>query len=288
MKLSKPVKAVIFIVLLIVLGVGAIYARRGYYAFKVYYKQHKAEKILESEKYIVHAGGLITGADGVEYEYSNSMDALEESYNNGHRVVEIDFRFTSDGELACLHNWWRVGVHDSGDDVPELTLEEFLNEKIYGQFTPMWMGTLAEFMREHKDLYIVLDYGTDDVEEFQEFCDYIAEGYPDVMNRMIMQIYHNDYYAIAYDSGFVSIIYTLYKASEEELSPENLIGFAESQHLVGYTIKKSYATEDEYSYIMDAVRSTGVQYYVHTIDDADEQQMFFDEGFTAVYTNVND
>ena len=49
---------------------------------------------------IAHAGGQVNGAT-----YTNSLEALEENYQAGFRAFEIDFSFTSDRQLVCLHDW---------------------------------------------------------------------------------------------------------------------------------------------------------------------------------------
>ena len=50
---------------------------------------------------ILHAGGVTPeGVTG-----SNSLEALEHSYENGFRLLELDFSWTCDGELVCVHDW---------------------------------------------------------------------------------------------------------------------------------------------------------------------------------------
>ena len=49
---------------------------------------------------IAHAGGGINGIN-----YSNSIEALNHNYAKGFRYFEMDFSWTSDNKLVCLHDW---------------------------------------------------------------------------------------------------------------------------------------------------------------------------------------
>lgn len=49
---------------------------------------------------IAHACG---GIDG--YTYTDSLEALNQSYEKGDRLFDIDLRFSSDGEIVLRHEW---------------------------------------------------------------------------------------------------------------------------------------------------------------------------------------
>ena len=68
---------------------------------------HEESAWYHSAPLIYHAGG---GIDGLTY--SNSREALEHTLNQGNRFVEVDFLFTSDGQLVCAHDW-----HDISDSL---------------------------------------------------------------------------------------------------------------------------------------------------------------------------
>ena len=52
---------------------------------------------------IAHAGGGIDGNI-----YTDSLEALNQSYQNGTRLFDIDLRFTSDDEIVLRHDWTEV------------------------------------------------------------------------------------------------------------------------------------------------------------------------------------
>ena len=49
---------------------------------------------------IAHAGGQIENET-----YTNSLEALNANFKEGFRVFEIDFSWTTDTQLVCLHDW---------------------------------------------------------------------------------------------------------------------------------------------------------------------------------------
>ena len=62
---------------------------------------------VNKDKFILHAGGVTpNGILG-----SNSLEAVEHSYDNGYRVLEIDFCWTEDNHLVCVHDWDAYYAH---------------------------------------------------------------------------------------------------------------------------------------------------------------------------------
>ena len=49
---------------------------------------------------IAHAGGGLG-----KRTYTNSYEALDSNTKNGFKYFELDFTFTSDGRLVCIHDW---------------------------------------------------------------------------------------------------------------------------------------------------------------------------------------
>jgi arylsulfatase A-like enzyme len=55
---------------------------------------------VRSPAFVAHAGGGIKGRS-----YTNSLEALDENYRRGFRFFELDFNWTSDNQLVCIHDW---------------------------------------------------------------------------------------------------------------------------------------------------------------------------------------
>ena len=70
---------------------------------------------------IAHAGGGLG-----KRTYTNSYEALDSNIKNGCKYFELDFTFTSDGELVCIHDWKvNFKLAFGFETERRLTLEEF-------------------------------------------------------------------------------------------------------------------------------------------------------------------
>lgn len=128
--------------------------------------------------------------------YTNSKEAIESTLLDGNMLLEIDFLFTSDGHLVCLHEWQNL----QGLTKP-CTLERFLSLKIYYAYTTITAESIVDYMREYPDMYVIVDTkedaAVDVVAELLRLCDYD----PSVADRFVIQLY---------DRGMKSQILALY------------------------------------------------------------------------------
>ena len=60
----------------------------------------KNKKLDNQPQLIAHAGGGINGLT-----YMNSLEAIDLNYSLGLRYFEIDFSWTNDDRLVCIHDW---------------------------------------------------------------------------------------------------------------------------------------------------------------------------------------
>ncbi len=228
----------------------------------------------EDIRYIIHAAGTLDGLDG-----SNSLEGLEASVAAGCRYVELDFQFTADGELACIHDWYTQYTDAIPENGTALTLEQFQDCQIYGTYTPLWLDSLAAYMEAHPELYII----TDIKDRNPEGAAKIAADYPHLVDRFIIQIYDAAEYEPVRDAGFEHIIYTLYKLDwHGKTDTAALCEFAAGHPLLGYTF--SYELCDVEGYV-DGMKKAGVPLYIHTVNGDEEQQKYFDMGINGIYTD---
>lgn len=133
----------------------------------------------ERSRLIYHAGGEVDGES-----YTNSREAIEQTLSRGDMILEMDFLFTSDGHLVCLHEW-----NNFYGMTQPCTLEKFQSLKIFGRFTTITAAEFIGYMREYPDLYLVVDTKEKDpvsvVAELLRLCDYDA----DVARRFVIQLY---------------------------------------------------------------------------------------------------
>ena len=236
-------------------------------------KKRDIGKYFSDTPVIAHAGGLIDGKEG-----SNSLEALQTTYESGIKVIELDFNFTSDGELVCIHDWDTRFSSAISYGTP-LTFKEFLNCKIYNKYTPLWLDNLAEQLVWNPDLYIVTDVKDRNVDAAK----IIKDKYPNLMNRFIIQVYSEDEYKAVRELGFDQIIFSLYKLSwDEKTNTAALIRFAESHHIIGYT-----ASDELYNVpgFIDGLKKAKVPVFLHTVNDEKTQNRYYKNGIYGVYTD---
>lgn len=158
----------------------------------------------ETSRLIYHAGGAVGGQT-----YTNSREAIEETLSRGNMLLEIDFLFTSDGHLVCLHEWQNL----QGLTRP-CTLERFLSLKIYYQYTTLTAEDIIGYMRAYPDMYLIVDTkersAVDVTAELLRLCDYDS----DVADRFVIQLYEQGMKAqilALYPFGDDNFLFTAYK-----------------------------------------------------------------------------
>lgn len=239
---------------------------------------------LRSEiKYIIHAAGRLDGVDiyGNErtFDGSNSIEGLEQCEAAGARFVEIDFNFTADGELVCLHDWY-TQYADEITNYEALTLDEFLDARIYRNYTPAWIGDVADWLQRNADSYIITDIKDDNARGLSK----IAEDYPDLTDRFIVQIYSEDEYDMARELGFDYIIYTLYRLDWASKTDWRHLGEFERSHpLVGFAF--DYTLIDDAAGYLEGMLSLDVPLFIHTVNGDDEHARYFEMGIDGIYTD---
>ena len=226
-------------------------------------------------RYVLHAGGVTpNGKSG-----SNSIEAIDHSYAQGYRVIELDFCWTEDGYLVCVHDWDAYYAQQFGKTC--VTLDEFesVRHGTYG-FTSLTLYELAAWMETHEDAVIVTDIKENSVDGAR----LIAEQYPHLQDRFYFQIYRKEDHASVYDLGFHNIILTVYQLSwHEKVDAQALAAYAEAHPLVGLT----YPIElhEMYPDYTSTLLTSGTPLYVHTVNDAQVQKQLFAQGVFGVYTD---
>lgn len=222
--------------------------------------------------YIIHAAGSIHGLSG-----TNSFEALENAYNKGNRYIEIDFSFTSDLRPVCIHDWNYISF--PGFEKTKPTYKEFSHGNVYGSFTPLTLESLASFMTLHDDLYIVTD-----VKDYNiYFAGIVKREFPSLADRFIIQVYSEEQYDYISQMGFNNIIFSLYRLDwKKQLDTEYLVSFAKTHPLYAYTFNAVLCENEGY---VEGLLKAGIPLFVHTVNDKEEQQKYFDMGITGIYTD---
>ena len=107
-----------------------------------------------NHKFIAHAGG------GIEsYIYTNSLEAVNKSINNGFKLIEIDLKETSDNIFVGIHNWslFKNITNFEETSNKKLTLNEIKNLRINKKYKPITIEEINMIFSKNKDLYLVTD-----------------------------------------------------------------------------------------------------------------------------------
>lgn len=223
--------------------------------------------------YIIHASGEIDS-----HLSTNSREALRKAYRDGNRFIEIDFLFSSDGIPVCVHDWNEAILPGTEKHVPS-SLDDFVSNRIYGKFTPMTLQDVARFMTLHTDLYIITDVKDDNL----GFCEHLAENYPTLSDRFIIQVYSQDEYMSVLNLGFKKIIFTLYNLDwETKTSPYYLVAFSRQYPIYAFTFPYELCEIEEY---IETMKLAEVPLFIHTVNDKALQQKYFDMGIDGIYTD---
>ena len=128
---------------------------------------------------IYHAGGQING-----HTYTNSAEAVQKTLSEGNCFIEIDFAYTSDNRLVCVHGWDDVYMEEY---IP--TLEEFLSTKIQGKYTPMTAEDLIHIMKENPQMYLITDTKEEDLVSVIADLAELTQWDSSILDRFIIQLY---------------------------------------------------------------------------------------------------
>lgn len=214
-----------------------------------------------------------------QFSGANALEGLVRCADAGAAAVELDFSFTADGALVCLHHWSEMYIPGAGYGVP-MSLAEFRASRIYGCFTPLTLADAAAFFREHPDMTLV----TDIKERFDEAAEVIAEACADFSDRVVVQIYEESQYGIARTLGFERIAYTLYALPwEEKLDTAAHTAFAQTHDLEWIAFDVSLC---DHAVFLEEMLRIGVPLYVHTVNEKETTEFLLDIGIAGVYTDT--
>jgi len=205
-----------------------------------------------------HAGGGINGKT-----YTNGLEALDHNLKNGFSYFELDFSFTKDRRLVCIHDW-QPNFERAFGFLPERmpTLEDFEalveNKSTYELCT---ISTLATWMKKNPSAIIVTDIKQDNLEGLK----IIARKIPDFETRIIPQIYDPQNFKTVRMMGYKQIIWTL-----------------TFDGTCAITMTKDRAISN----LPRRIAEKNIPTYVHTVNTLDEMNKFVNDfGVTEIYTD---
>lgn len=220
---------------------------------------------------IAHAGGGLNGDS-----YTNSLAALNHNYEKGFDLFEIDFEWTADDQLVCIHDWHGNFKKRFGFDIAEKPSSAYL-ESIRGsiKYPVITLPELAKWIEMYPRAKLVTDVKIDNLKALE----LISKTINDYSVRVIPQIYDPNEYEAVKRLGYNKIILTLYKYPG---SNEKIIEAIKSMDLYAVTMPPLRAKQN----LAKELHKINVPTYVHTINSMEDYLEFANKyGITEVYTD---
>ncbi|WP_374644818.1 sulfatase-like hydrolase/transferase [Tabrizicola sp.] len=229
------------------------------------------QRVLDALPRIAHAGGRWNGMD-----YTNSHEALEAN-GGDFELIEIDLAWTSDERLVCLHDW-DAGFLAKDGALPAgpLPMAEFEARARAAPWHPCTLASLADWLRGHEGVRVVLDLKAGALDAYGA----IAETYPDLLGRLIPQVYQPEDWARVRDMGYDDVIWTLYQYDGDS---DAVLGWLARMDLPGLVMPPERL---EAGLALRARAATGVLTWVHTINSRAELEAVLEAGASEVFTDV--
>jgi glycerophosphoryl diester phosphodiesterase len=222
---------------------------------------------------IAHAGGGIDGN-----VYTNSYEALDFNLERGFAFFEIDFSFTTDRKLVCIHDWrdsYKRAFGLEQAEKPDLATFEFLvdNRSKYRKCT---LGGLAEWLELNPSATLVTDVKEHNLKALR----LISEEVSDFSTRVIPQVYFPENFGAVKDIGYRSIIWTLYRFHGTD---DDVLGWVEKFE-GPFAVTMSMAKAQ--TALPERLSELGIPTYVHTVNRQGVARRFREKyKVTEIYTD---
>ena len=222
---------------------------------------------------VAHAGGAINGET-----YTNSLEALDQNIKNGFSYFELDFSFTKDRRLVCIHDWQHSFEKAFGflpTRMPTFDDFETLVEN-KSKFELCTVSTLATWMKKNPSAIIVTDIKQDNLDGLK----ILAKKLPEFETRIIPQVYDPQNFQAVKMMGYKQIIWTLWSYDG---SNDDVLDWIDTfDGTFAITMTKDRAASD----LPRKLAERNIPTYVHTVNTVEELNKFVkDFGVTEIYTD---
>lgn len=255
-------------------------------------------------KVIAHAMGGIDGKD-----YTNSLEAMQYNYERGSRVFEVDVSLTSDNQLVLVHGWFqhandRINKPENGGF--PLSYKDFMENKIYGIYTPLDFDDLLDLMVKYPDINVVIDakytrkyaqegdYNAPEllndhdsiVSYFDRIYDSIQAKDKRLLDRIVVQIYSPEMYELINEKYmFKHYLYTLYM-NYNNTNGQEIINFVIENNIEVIAMELGNDTLDAIHDKLITLKSEAFKLYGFTYNDFnDYTELTTNLGFDGIFSD---
>ena len=218
---------------------------------------------------IAHAGGAVYG-----YRLTNSLEALDQAYQNGFRYIELDLELTSDAQIVLIHDWEGSAQRLLGS-AGRRTLESFSSAPVMAGLHLLTLDQLLDWLSAHPDCSIITDTKSEDNRSLLEQLMNRAGGQA---SAFIPQTFSYEEFQQVRSLGFDRVILSLYKMS---IDPAALTQFAQDSQPWAVTIPAEAMEQT----LLTSLSQSGISVYAHTVDSVDFFDQWSSMGLTGLYTN---
>jgi len=157
------------------------------------------------ERYVMHASGGYEGQ-----KYLNSVESFDYHISQGNTLFEIDFLYTSDGQIVCSHGFENIGGYSLSN---KPTYEQFKQSLVNGKYKPLLIDHIVKKIKINPQVKIIFDSKeSDKVKIFSELYDILLEQGFNPARNLILQIYNYQDYLILKDYKVKEFWFTNYMA----------------------------------------------------------------------------
>ena len=222
-----------------------------------------------------------------EYIYTNTKDALEESIEEGYRILEVDLHMTSDKEVVCRHTWYSDTFDVSYDGtIPDLAT--FEREKYFGTLTPLTGRGLLEIWSEHPKLWFITDVKQEENTSLTEVLNGLTDlakemGCEELLDHLIVQLYSvEDYAKVEAIYPIKHWLFTTYQLPDTPGAEIEAAAFSQENGFGAFTSPAWCMSSD---YFIDLAKDHNLNLFVHVVDTPEAAKKSMERGIYGFYTD---
>jgi glycerophosphoryl diester phosphodiesterase len=240
--------------------------------------------------FVAHAFGAVDG-----HGYTNSLEAFQRNYGRGFRVFEVDLVRLADGTALLAHDGLEAN-YGLNKPFTEATWADLAGHKYLGRYTILRVQELARLMRQHPDMYVILDSKYARLDIYRSMLRHAPERslreriFPHVEDRAELSEHRIAYpvqnYVLAlyrtqarnrYDDPIVGDFTNRYRA------PAVMMWWRDRDLSISLAANGRQARRYRPSFA-SALKGLGANVYVHSLGDPNQIQRFWDRGI-GVYSD---
>jgi glycerophosphoryl diester phosphodiesterase len=232
--------------------------------------------------FVAHAFGAVDGN-----LYTNSLEAFQRNYGRGFRVFEVDLVRLADGTALLAHDGLEAN-YGLNKPFTQATWGDLAGHKYLDRYTILRVQELAKLLRDHPDMYVILDSKYARLDIYKSMLRYAPERslreriFPHVEDRAELSEFRTVYplqnYVLAlyhtqaqnrYDDPIVGDFTNRYRA------PAVMMWWRDRDFSLSLAANGREARRYRAAFA-SALKGLGANTYVHSLGDPNQIQRFWD------------